>query len=175
MVSRFGGYHTTRSHLGFLPARRIGVVAMTPGGAGGVTDILAALVYDLDAGRADAMTKANTRIDELIGQLPSLRERARQQEADRVRRRALPMVTPTAFTGVFRHEFLGDITIARRGTGLSYTWGVLSGELEPDDPATGRFRLPFAGNSGVLAFTPNNGSSQTAFTFQDVTFTKVAP
>jgi CubicO group peptidase (beta-lactamase class C family) len=175
MVSRFGGYHTTRSHLGFLPGRRIGVVALTPGGAGGVTDILAALVYDLDAGRADAMTKANTRLDALIGQLPALRARAAQQEADRVRRRALPITTPGAFAGVFRNEVLGDITIERRGAGLTYRWGVLSGELEPDDPASGRFRLPFAGNSGVLAFTLNAGSGATAFTFQDVTFTRVAP
>ena len=34
MVSRFGSYHTTRSHLSFLPRRRIGVVALSTGGLG---------------------------------------------------------------------------------------------------------------------------------------------
>ena len=55
MISRFGGYHSFRSHLSFLPRRRVGVVAITNGGLGStLTDVIAALTYDLEAGRPEA-------------------------------------------------------------------------------------------------------------------------
>ncbi len=49
MVSRFGSYGETRSHLSFLPARKIGVVVMSNGGLSQLTDVIAAFAYDLEA------------------------------------------------------------------------------------------------------------------------------
>jgi chemotaxis response regulator CheB len=42
MVSRFGSYGNTRSHLSFLPNRRIGAVVMSTGGPSVLTDVIAA-------------------------------------------------------------------------------------------------------------------------------------
>lgn len=60
MVSRLGGYASVRSHLSFLPARRIGVVAQSNADRGSrATDILAAFAYDLERGNPRARAVAD--------------------------------------------------------------------------------------------------------------------
>src|SRR6185503_12834959 len=87
MVSRFGSYSTTRSHLSMLPARHIGVVAQVNGpGASGATDIVAALAYDLEAGRPNARATANDRLNEMIARLPGGRERQAASDSTRAAR-----------------------------------------------------------------------------------------
>jgi hypothetical protein len=153
MVSRFGSYHSTRSHISFLPGRRVGVVAMTNGDPGSAaTDVVAAFVYDLAAGRAQAHARAEARLDELRERLA--RGRAQQAAFDSTRAsRQRPLDRPLdRLTGAFTNPYRGTITFAMRDGALTYAWGVLSGPVEVYDAARHQMRIEFAGNGQVVAF-----------------------
>ena len=154
MVSRFGSYSSTRSHLSMLPGRRIGVVAMVTGpNASLATDIVAALVYDLEAGRADARAIASTRLDSLVARQPGARARAAASDSTR-RSRQAPLRRPLAdFAGSYDHEAYGTISFEMRGGTLSYRWGVLEGPADVYDAGDNVLRIEFAGNGTTIPFT----------------------
>jgi CubicO group peptidase (beta-lactamase class C family) len=159
MISRFGGYASLRSHLSFLPARRVGVVAMSTGGSGGAfTDIVAALVYDLEAGRPDATSVANMKLEEL-----ATRERsARLDETRRAGTGATrgPRVPPHALAshlGSYAADGFGTVVVTRRDDQLLLTWGIVAGELAASDDS-GRLSVDLGGTSFSVQFgDPVNG------------------
>ncbi|MGH7710616.1 MAG: serine hydrolase domain-containing protein, partial [Gemmatimonadaceae bacterium] len=129
MVSRFGGYHTTRSHLSFLPQRRIGVVVMSTGGLGStLVDVVAALAYDLEAGRPDARQRAEQRLAELRTQLASAPQRIAAEDSVRAARQRQPLGRPLAdFAGTYAEPSYGRIVFSDREGRLEYRWGALYG------------------------------------------------
>ena len=153
MVSRFGGYSSIRSHLSMLPGRRIGVVAQANGpGGGAATDLIAALVYDLEAGRPNARAIAGARLDSLVALQPAARARA--AAGDSVRRaRQQPLTRPLAdLAGSYEHEAFGTLTFTVQGNELRYHWGVLDGPTEVFDAARDQLRFEIAGTGYVVGF-----------------------
>lgn len=153
MVSRFGGYSSLRSHLSMLPGRRFGVVAQVNGpGASSATDLIAALAYDLEAGRPNARSTANDRLAELAARLPGAR--LARVAADSVRRaRQLPLRRPLAdFSGSFANDAFGTITFTESQGALRYRWGVLEGPVEVSDAARDQLRIDYAGIVNVVTF-----------------------
>ena len=153
MVSRFGSYGATRSHLSMLPGRRIGVVAMANGPLSSqATDIVAAFVYDLEAGRVDARSDAAVRLDSLIARQPPARTQAAASDSTR-RARQAPLRRPLAdFAGSYVNEQYGTITFEVRGGALFYRWGVLEGPTEVYDAADNVLRIEFAGMGTTVLF-----------------------
>ena len=174
MVSRFGAYSSTRSHLSFLPRRRIGVVVQANGDLGfEATDIIAAFAYDLEKGNPNARTIAAKRVKELIERRPSeLAEIARADSilASRVQPKRRPL---HEFAGSYRHPWYGTITFEARGDSLHYKWGAMYGV------ATGRsdngkvLRIPFVdtGNSVAFDFPPTGPA--TSLELRDEKFIRV--
>ena len=153
MISRFGGYMTIRSHLSFLPVRRIGVVVQATGGDGpAATDVLAQYAYDLEAGRPDARSAAYARIDSLIAQRSATLRRI--AEGDSVRRaRQLAMDRPFAdFAGAYHNPSLGTITFTRDGSALAFRWGAVYGPAEIFDAGKKQLRIEVAGTGTVVSF-----------------------
>lgn len=163
MVSRFGGYHTTRSHLSFLPRRRIGVVALSTGGAGGnLTDIVAALAYDLEAGRPNARERVEQRFAELRAQLgPRLRSIA-SQDSVRAARQRQPLGRSLAdFAGSYSEPSFGTVSFTLRTDRLEFRWGALHGPVEVFDAAKAQLRIELAGSGNVVTFTfPGSGPAR---------------
>lgn len=145
MVSRFGSYMSTRSHLSFLPALGVGVVAQANGAPGGaVTDILAALVYDIAAGRSDAESRANTRLDAHAARV--VQRRAEQTNQPNTTFAAVP----GRYAGAFAHPSLGTFTIEQSGASLRFRWGVLAGPMTLTDAAGERLQFDMAGNNAPV-------------------------
>jgi hypothetical protein len=176
MVSRFGGYHTIRSHLSFLPRRRVGVVAMSTGGLGSsVTDLVAALAYDLEAGRADARQRAEQRLSELATQLVTARSRVAADDSTRAARQKQSLGRPLSdFTGTYSEPSFGEITFQQRGAQLQFRWGALYGPAEIYDAAKGQLRIELAGGGNVVTFTlPQRGPASALQVQGTTTFTRV--
>jgi CubicO group peptidase (beta-lactamase class C family) len=175
MVSRFGGYHTTRSHLGFLPDRRIGVVALSTGGLGSsLTDVIAAFAYDLEAGRPEAQSRAAERLEALRTRLTNGRRTAAGSDSTRAARQLQPLSRPLAdFAGRFSEPSFGEVTFTLRGGRLEYGWGVLRGPVEILDAAQNQLRIEIAGSGNPVSFTFNGPGPATAITLQGVTFNRV--
>lgn len=156
MVSRFGGYHSFRSHLSFLPARRIGVVAVSTGDPGAaLTDVLAAYAYDLEAGRVDAEQRATARLESVVARRAQLVQAAQAQDSVRRVRRALKLPVPlSAYVGRYASATLGSFEVAQdeRTQELQYRWGAVHGTLVPQDTSGEAFRMAFVGDEMGLSF-----------------------
>jgi CubicO group peptidase (beta-lactamase class C family) len=173
MVSRFGGYASIRSHLSMLPARHIGVVAQANGpGASGATDIIAALAYDLEAGRPNAREKALQRLTELADRLPAARAQVAASDSAR-RARQKPLAHPVAdFAGRFEADGLGTLEFAVQGGALSFRWGVLEGPVEVFDAERNQLRFEFGGNTAQATFAFEASGPARSVTFAGMTFTR---
>lgn len=154
MVSRFGSYHSTRSHLSFLPRRRIGVVVETNGEAGGaMTDIIAALVYDLEAGRADARERAERRFEEYRARFAAGLRSIAAGDSTRAARQRQPLPRGwAAYAGTFEHPGHGTVSFTLAGDGLRFEWGAVHGPVEIFDAAQDAMRIEVAGGGTVVRF-----------------------
>jgi len=171
MVSRFGSYHTTRSHLSFLPARRIGVVAMSSGGLSALTDIVAAFAYDLEAGRPDARTRLTTRMDELRKRFADSRKNIVTQDSIRAARQRQPVGRPLAdFAGVYEETSYGKLVFTVRNGRLEYRLGAVYGPAEVYDASKGQMRIEIAGSGNVVTFAFGDRGSALSVEMQGVTF-----
>lgn len=175
MVSRFGGYFTTRSHLSFLPRRRIGVVAVSTGGAGSnLDDIIAAMVYDLEAGKPNARDRAEERYAALKAQLPQGLKSIAAQDSLRADRQRQPLGRPLSdFTGSYVEPSFGTITFSARDGHLEYRWGAVYGPAEIYDAAKSQLRIEIAGSGTVVTFTFSQPGLAQSLELQGTTFTRV--
>jgi CubicO group peptidase (beta-lactamase class C family) len=174
MVSRFGSYSSTRSHLSFLPARHIGVVAEVNGGASAATDLIATLVYDLEAGRPNARVDASKQLDALIAALTASRGQIAKNDSTR-RARQVPLPRPTEqYAGSYFHPAYGTITFAVRNGALTYRWGVLEGVAEVFDAARNQLRIEIAGSGEVIGFTFGSSGPAESIQRQGITFVRRA-
>lgn len=153
MVSRFGGYSSIRSHLSFLPRRRIGVVAQVNGsGASAATDLVAALAYDLEAGRPNAREDAGRKLDAMAASLPRGRQQVAAEDSTR-RSRQRPLKHPLAeFAGSYENEAFGTLSFEVQGGELRYRWGVLEGPCEVFSADADQLRFEIAGSGNVASF-----------------------
>jgi CubicO group peptidase (beta-lactamase class C family) len=174
MVSRFGSYASTRSHLSFLPRRRIGVVAMTNGRpAWNATDLVAAFAYDLEAGRPDARERASQRLRDLVTGLGTMRTGVVSADSTRRARASRPLVHPIAsFAGTYRHDGLGTIVFRLDGDRLHYRWGAMSGVAEILDAAADTWRIELAMSGTGAAFRFDQTGPATAVVIAGSTFTR---
>lgn len=173
MVSRFGSYHTTRSHLSFLPARRIGVVVMSSGGLSALTDVVAAFAYDLEAGRADAHARAEERLAELRTRFAAARRNVATQDSIRAARQLQPLGRPLAdFAGVYQEPSFGKVTFTIQDGRLEYRWGALYGPVEIFDAAKGQLRIEIAGSGTVVTFGFAGSGPARSLDIQGVTFSR---
>lgn len=173
MVSRFGSYHTTRSHLSFLPGRRIGVVVMSSGGLSALTDIVAAFAYDLEAGGPDARQRAEERMAEVRNRFATAQRNVATQDSIRAARQRQPLGRPLAdFAGVYVEPSYGEITFALRDGRLAYRWGALYGPAEIYDAAKGQLRIEIAGSGNVATFAFGGSGPARSLELQGVTFAR---
>jgi CubicO group peptidase (beta-lactamase class C family) len=175
MVSRFGGYGSTRSHLGFLPRRRIGVVAMSTGGLGSsLTDVIAAFAYDLEGGHPQAHARATNRLNDLRTRLATARRSAATADSTREARQRQQLGRPLSdFTGRFADPSYGEIVFALREGRLNYVWGVLSGEVETFDASRNQLLIDFSAGPTPLAFVFDGAGPAASVVLQGVTFRRI--
>ncbi|HEY0928659.1 MAG TPA: serine hydrolase [Gemmatimonas sp.] len=176
MVSRFGSYDATRSHLSFLPRRRMGVVAMSTGGVGSsFTDIVAALAYDLEAGKPEARTRATQRLNQLAEQLGEAKREAAAFDSTMQARKRLAVVRPVAeLVGRYEANGYGAMVVQRRDAGLYFQWGAMRGEAVPMDTTGSRYRIELAGSGMVLNFAASAAAMTPALTLNGIQFTRRA-
>jgi hypothetical protein len=158
MVSRFGGYQSTRSHLGFLPNQRVGVIAMANGPAGSrLTDIIAAFTYDVLMNRSGAHARAEDGLEEVRAQvaaIPDQQARFREVQLSRLQ----PFPEPLSYyVGTYESEAIGRITIEQVRDTLHMSWGVLNGPTTVYSAKDHAIRHELFGSGGVARFIPGTG------------------
>jgi hypothetical protein len=152
MVSRFGGYSTYRSHVSFLPRRRIGVVAQVIGGAAPAADLIAGFAYDLEAGKPGARAVAQERMQALVNRIGALMQQTAANDSARTASQR-PMDRPLSdFAGTYRSEPMGTIRFELKGDHLEYRWGAVYGPADILDVAKYILRIEVAGAAQTVQF-----------------------
>ena len=174
MVSRFGSYGATRSHLSFLPARRIGVVAMSTGGPSALTDVVAAFAYDLEAGKADARERVSARLDSLRRQLASFRNNAIRGDSARAARQLQKLTHPLEqFAGSYENPSFGRVVVTIQNGRPHYRWGDLYGPAEIYDASADQLRIEIVGTGTVVSFVFPVTGPAASISLQGVQFNRV--
>jgi len=174
MVSRFGSYGNTRSHLSFLPNRRIGAVVMSTGGPSVLTDVIAAYAYDLEAGRNYAVDSANARLAALKQRLAGAGRARATQDSIRAARQVNPLSHPLAsFAGTYEAPGYGRVVFTTRDGRLNYRWGALYGPVEVFDASKDQMRIEIVGSGNVVSFLFPRTGPASSLSLQGVKFTRV--
>lgn len=133
MLHHFGGFPGARAHVSYIPARHIGVAAFVNESsvAAQLTDAVANYVYDRTAGRKDALTAFNMKIEDLIARRDRFYTRVMLERAERAKRE-WNLTRPTRdYVGSYENENYGRIEIVAEGNGLRVNYGVMHASAEP--------------------------------------------
>ena len=138
-----------------------------------VTDIVAAFVYDLEAGRPNARARAEERLGELRTRFAGALKNVATQDSTRAARQLVPLGRPLSdFAGAYEDPSYGTMTFTLEGGRLQYRWGALYGPVEIFDGTKGQLRIEIAGSGTVVAFEfPGAGPARSA-QVQGVTLTR---
>lgn len=174
MVSRFGSYDALRSHLSFLPSRRIGAVVMSSSGAPALTDVIAALAYDLEAGRADALTRAEQRMSDVRTRHQAHVRGIASQDSVRAARQLQSLGHPLRdFAGSYADPSYGSIVFSEREGRLHFHWGALFGPVEIYDGRAQQMRLEVAGTGAIASFVLSEQGPATSVSLQGATLRRI--
>lgn len=177
MVSRFGGYDSIHSHLSFLPGRRVGVVAMVNGGRGAeLAGLVATLVYDLEAGKAGALARAEERLEQLRAKVSEDRQKVGERAVLVAARQKQPLSRPLSdFIGSYYTPFYGELVLTRVDGQFVYRWGALSGPVEIYDAGKDQLRIEVGGSGSIVDFRFDGHGPASAITIDDMTFERIEP
>jgi CubicO group peptidase (beta-lactamase class C family) len=174
ILQRFGSFPGFRSHVSFMPERRIGVVVLSNDGLAGspLTDIIATYIYDRILAKPDLATKYDKLLEQLSQQVPDALAR------DRATRAARPQVTPlplSAYAGTYDSEALGRMEWTFVDGHLKVKMGIAEGDVEVYDGTRYQLRVDLSGGGTVVTFVVPEGAQQpSALKFLDYEFVRVS-
>jgi hypothetical protein len=155
-----GGFPGARSHMSFMPAHDVGIVALSNDDGVGemLADVVAVYTYAWFAEGREAAAAAGTQWLERVTQAFTERRTrlaaARTQQAARPWRLSQPIA---AYTGRFCNANYGTIIISDHGGRPAMTMGRLRADAGPfDRPETVRMEA-IPGEGRLLSFTLENG------------------
>ena len=155
-----GGFPGARSHMSFMPARDVGVAALSnDDGIGAIlADVAAKYAYSWFAEGRDAAAATGAEwLERVAQQYSRIRARvtsARAEQAARPWRLSLPIA---AYTGRYCNDDYGTIVISDHGGRPAMTMGRLRADAGPfDRPETVRME-PIPGEGRLLSFALENG------------------
>jgi CubicO group peptidase (beta-lactamase class C family) len=169
-----GGFPGARSHMSFMPARDVGVAALSnDDGIGTIlADVAAKYAYSWFAEGREAAAAAGAQwLERVTGEYNGRRTRlaaARAQQAARPWRLSQPIA---AYTGRYCNAAYGTIVISDHGGRPAMTMGRLRADAGPfDRPETVRIEA-IPGEGRLMSFTLENGRA-TAMVYDEDRYTR---
>lgn len=177
VVYHHGGYPGYRSHVSFMPERKIAVGVMVNNDAlgGRLADMLAAYAYDwwlqtenLEAGYAK-------QLQETVTAFEKLRQGIAAEAAERAKREWQLTKPFTDYAGKYRNDLLGTIEIVAKEKALAVRLGAMNTVATPfTEKDTIRVVMLPGGNGEVIGFVKDAEGKFSSLTYGGFTFTKLA-
>jgi len=149
LFHHFGGFAGARAHVSYIPARQIGVAVFVNDSTSAAmfTDAIANFVYDRSAGRADAVSTFDAKVDALVARHAQFTTRVTADRANRATRQWALTRPHQAYAGTYESEQFGRIEITAAGEQLNFAFGALHAVAEPStEPDSVRVELvPYSG------------------------------
>jgi CubicO group peptidase (beta-lactamase class C family) len=177
VIYHHGGYPGYRTHVSFMPERKIAVGVMVNNDAlgGRLADMLAAYAYDwwlqtenLEADYAKQLQETRTRFE-------NLRQGIAAEAAQRAKREWQLTKPFTDYAGKYKNDLLGTIEITAKEKALAVRLGSMYTVATPfTQTDTIRVVMQPGGNGEVIGFVKDAAGNIGSMTYGGVTFTKLA-
>lgn len=132
LIHHFGNFAGSRTHVSFMPERRVGVAVMINEDlvAGELADVVANYVYDRLSGRADLEAAYEAELSALVERRNQRQTALARTKIERAARN-WPLSRPnSAYAGLYENAAYGTIEVIETGSGLDIRAGVMRAQAE---------------------------------------------
>jgi hypothetical protein len=177
VVYHHGGYPGYRSHVSFMPERKIAVGVLVNNDAlgGRLADMLATYAYDWWLQTENLEVDYARQLQENLTAFENRRQGIAAEAAQRSKRE-WQLTKPFAdYAGKYRNDVVGTIEIAAKEKALTVRMGYLNAVATPfTEKDTIRVVMTPGGNGEVIGFLKDAEGKITSLTYDRATFTKLA-
>ncbi|HSL55898.1 MAG TPA: serine hydrolase [Pyrinomonadaceae bacterium] len=178
VVYHHGGYPGYRSHVSFMPERKVAVGILVNNDAigGRLADMLAAYAYDWWLQTENLEADYAKQLQETLTTFEKRKQGIAAEAASRAKREWQLTKPFTDYAGKYRNDLLGTIEVEAKEKGLAVRMGYMNTVATPyTQKDTIRVVMLPGGNGEVIEFVTDAGGKIGSMTFGGVTFTKLAP
>ena len=177
VVYHHGGYPGYRSHVSFMPERKIAVGIMVNNDAlgGRMADMLAAYAYDWWLQTENLEVDYARQLQETLTAFEKRRQGIAAEAAERAKREWQLTKPFTDYAGKYRNDLLGTMEIVAKEKALAVRMGFMNTVATPfTQKDTIRVVMLPGGNGEVIGFVKDAEGKVNSLTYAGVTFTKLA-
>ena len=177
VVYHHGGYPGYRSHVSFMPERKIAVGVLVNNDAlgGRLADMLAAYAYDWWLQTENLEVDYARQLQETLTAYENRKQRIAAEAAERAKREWQLTKPFTDYAGNYRNDLLGTIEIVAKEKALVVRMGAMNAIATPyTQKDTIRVVMQPGGNGEVIGFVKNAEGKFDSMTYGGFTFTKIA-
>jgi CubicO group peptidase (beta-lactamase class C family) len=176
VVYHHGGYPGYRTHVSFMPERRIAVGVMVNNDAlgGRLADMLAAYAYDWWLQTENLEADYAKQLQETVTRYESIKQSIAAETAGRAKREWQLTQPFTDYAGKYRNDLLGTIEIVAKEKALAVRLGAMNAVATPyTQKDTIRVVMQPGGNGEVIGFIKDADGKFSSLTYGGFTFTKL--
>ena len=176
VIYHHGGYPGYRTHISFLPERKIavGVLVNNDTVGGRLADMLAAYAYDWWLQTENMETDYAQQLQKTFTSYENLKQEVANEAAARAKREWQLTKPFTDYAGKYRNDLLGTIEIVAKEKALAVRLGAMNTVATPfTDKDSIRVVMQPGGNGEVIAFVKDAEGKVSSMTYGGFTFTKL--
>ena len=177
VIYHHGAYPGFRSHVSFMPDKKIAVGVLVNNDAigGRLSDMLAAYAYDWWLRTENFEADYEKQLQETVKRFESIKQRIAAEAAARAKRDWQLTKAFTDYAGKYQHDMLGTIEIVANEKALALRMGNLNTVATPyTEPDTIRVVMLPGGNGEVISFAKDAEGKFVSLNYGGVTFTRIA-
>lgn len=177
VIYHHGGYPGYRSHVSFMPDKKVAVGVLVNNDAlgGRLADMLAAYAYDSWLRTENFEADYEKQLQETVKAYESRKKGIAAEAATRAKREWQLTKPFTDYAGTYKHDMLGTIEVVAKENALAFRMGNLNTVATPyTQPDTVRVVVLPGGNGEVIGFVKDADGKFGSLNYGGVTFTKVA-
>ncbi len=177
VIYHHGGYMGYRSHVSYMPDKRIAVGVLVNNDLVGAraADMLAAYAYDLWLGTPNLETDYTKQLQELADQYAKRKQGTMAEAAARAKRTSQLTEPLAAYVGKYTNDLFGTVEITAEGNSLGVRMGNMFCVSTPfTEKDTIRVVMQPGGNGDVVGFVKDANGKYTSLRLGGMTFTKIA-
>ena len=175
VIYHHGGFPGYRSHVSFMPDKKIGVGVLVNNDlvGGRAADIIATYSYDLASGMDGINEAYEKQLNDLADQFAARRAQAHAAALERAQRTWRLTKPIVEYVGNYRTDLHGSIEIAVAGNALSVRMGNLTCISTPyTEPDTIRVEMIPGGNGEVIKFNKDTNGKIVSLSYGGADFVR---
>ena len=177
VIYHHGGFPGYRSHVSFMPDKKIGVGVLVNNDlvGGRAADLIATYAYDLSNKMDGIEADYDKQLNDFAAQFASRRQQVHAAALERGKR-TWQLTKPLAeYVGRYRHELHGTMEIAVAGNALSVRMGNVNCVSTPyTEPDTIRVEMIPGGNGEVIRFNKDASGKVVSLSYAGVDFGRIS-